>query len=360
MLLGNAHVEIALGEAALEFDHARAFTHGGRDAHQAFVGRRHVAQPLAKHLGEGGLGDSGGLHDAHRRIEGARAVVRNRIVLGQLVALAFFGHHVQELRPTVGLQQVADVLQRGDQRVQVVTVDGADVVEAELLEQRGGHHHALGLLFEPLGQFEQGRRALEHRLAHIFRRGVELPAHELGKVAVERAHRRRDRHVVVVEHHQQAALGHASVVERFKGHAGGHGTVTDDGHGIAVLAFDAGAHGHAERRRDAGGRMGRSESVELALRAARETTDATELAQRVHAVAPAGQDLVRVGLVAHVPHEAVFGGVEHVVQRQGELDGAEVGAEVATGARHALQQVGAQFVCQRQQLRAAQAAHIGR
>jgi hypothetical protein len=39
--------------------------------------------------------------------------------------------------------------------VQVVAVNGADVVEAELLEQGGGHHHALGVFFQPLGQFEQ-------------------------------------------------------------------------------------------------------------------------------------------------------------------------------------------------------------
>jgi hypothetical protein len=46
MLLGNAHVVIALREPAVKLDHARAFAHGGGDGHQTRVVRSHVAQPL--------------------------------------------------------------------------------------------------------------------------------------------------------------------------------------------------------------------------------------------------------------------------------------------------------------------------
>ena len=45
-------------------------------------------------------------------------------------------------------------------------------------------------------------------------------------------------------------------------------------------------------------------------------------------VAAAGEDLVRVGLVADVPEDLVARRVEQAVQRDGELAGAEVGAEV--------------------------------
>ena len=47
------------------------------------------------------------------------------------------------------------------------------------------------------------------------------------------------------------------------------------------------------------------------------------------AVAPAGQHLVRIGLVADVPEDLVARRVEQAVERDGELAGAEVGAEVA-------------------------------
>ncbi len=56
-----------------------------------------------------------------------------------------------------------------------------------------------------------------------------------------------------------------------------------------------------------------------------------QLAQAAHAVAPAGQDLVRIGLVAHVPDQPVFGRVEDIVQGDRQFHRAEVGAQVAAG-----------------------------
>ena len=201
----------------------------------------HVAQPLAKHLGEGGFGHGGRFLQAHGRVKLARAMVGHRIGLGLVVALAFFGHHVQKLRAG----QVADVLQRGDQRIEIVAVDGANVVKAKLLKQRRRHHHAFGVFFDALGQLKQGGRALEHAFAHAFGLGIKLPAHQLGQVAVERAHGRADAHFVVVQDDQQAAVFHAGVVQRLKRHAGGERSVANDGHRIAVVAFDLGGHGHA-------------------------------------------------------------------------------------------------------------------
>jgi hypothetical protein len=79
-------------------------------------------------------------------------VVADRVGLGELVAVALLGDDVEELRAF----QVAQVLERRDQRIEVVAVDRADVVEAELLEDRARHDHALGVLLEALGQLEQG------------------------------------------------------------------------------------------------------------------------------------------------------------------------------------------------------------
>ena len=54
----------------------------------------------------------------------------------------------------------------------------------------------------------------------------------------------------------------------------------------------------------------------------------------LHRLAPAGQHLVAVGLVADVPDQAVVRRVEHVMQRDRELDRAEVGREMAAGLAH--------------------------
>ncbi len=356
MLLGDADVEVALGEALLELDHARALAHRRRDADQALVLRRHVAQPLTEHLREGGLGRRRGLLDAFGGVELARAVVRDRVGLGQLVAVALLGDDVQELRALA----VAQVLERRDQRIEVVPVDRADVGEAELLEDGARHDHALGMFLEAPRQLEQRRRVLQHRLRAFARRVVELAAHQPRQVLVERPDRRADRHVVVVEHHQHVGAGHAGVVQRLEGHAGGHRAVADDRDGAAILALDLGRQCHAERGRDRGRRVGRAEGVVFALVAAREAADAAKLPQAAHAVAAAGQDLVRIGLVADVPDQAVLGRVEDAVQRDRQLHRPEVAGQVAAGLRHAGQHVVPQFVGQLPELGARQPAQVGR
>ncbi|GJE67749.1 hypothetical protein LNAOJCKE_4982 [Methylorubrum aminovorans] len=69
--------------------------------------------------------------------------------------------------------------------------------------------------------------------------------------------------------------------------------------------------------------MRRAEGVVLALGALGETGQAAALAERADAIAPSGEDLVRVALVSDVPDDAIVGGVEHVVQRHGEFDHAQ-------------------------------------
>jgi hypothetical protein len=55
------------------------------------------------------------------------------------------------------------------------------------------------------------------------------------------------------------------------------------------------------------------------------------LPQRRQAVVAARQDLPRVALVAHVPHDLVARTLEHVEQRHRELDHAEPGPDVPAG-----------------------------
>ncbi len=174
-------------------------------------------------------------------------MVQDRLGLGQLVALALLGHHVQELRAF----QLLDILQSRDQRFQVMAVDRADVVEAEFFEHGGRDHHALGMFFQALGQFQHRRR--QHLLADVLGGRIELPRHQPRQIAVQRTDRRRDRHVIVVQDHQQVhVILHAGVVQRLERHAGGHRAIADDGDGVALLALDLGRLRHAQRRRDRG------------------------------------------------------------------------------------------------------------
>ena len=87
-----------------------------------------------------------------------------------------------------------------------------------------------------------------------------------------------------------------------------------------------------------------AEGVVFALGALGETGKAAALAQRADAVAPAGQDLVRIGLVSDVPDQAIVRGVENVVQGDRQLDHAESGAEMAARHRDRVDGLVAQFI----------------
>ena len=104
--------------------------------------------------------------------------------------------------------------------------------------------------------------------------------------------------------------------------------------------------------------MRRAERVVLALAALGEARQSAALAQGADAVSPAGQDLVRIGLVADVPDQDVFRRLIDVVKRHREFDHAETGAEVPAGLRHHVDHFGPQFIGQLAQFRRAETAHV--
>ena len=103
-----------------------------------------------------------------------------------------------------------------------------------------------------------------------------------------------------------------------------------------------------------------AERVVFALGALGEAGEAPALAHGADAVAPAGQDLVRIGLVADVPDQPVIRGIEDVMQGDGELDHAEAGPEMAAGHRHRIDGFGPQRVRHALQVGFLEAAQVGR
>ena len=216
-----------------------------------------------------------------------------------------------------------------------MAVDRADVVEAQLLEEGAAGDHAAGVflgLARGLLAAAAGR-TLATVLAELAQRLVGAAGDQAGQIGAHAAHRRGDRHVVVVEDDDQLLGGVGGVVHRLIGHAGAHRAVADHGDDVVVLAPAGRAPtAEAQGRRDRGRGVGRAERVVFALGALGEARQAAALAQGADAVAPAGEDLVRIGLVADVPDQDVLGRLEHVVQRHGQLDHAQARAQVPAGA----------------------------
>ena len=96
--------------------------------------------------------------------------------------------------------------------------------------------------------------------------------------------------------------------------------------------------------------MRRPERVVVTFGALGEARQAAALSQRAAAVAPAGDDLVWIGLMADVPYQPVVRGIEDIVKADGQFDDAEPGAEMAAGHGHGVDQILAEFLSELRQI----------
>ena len=179
-------------------------------------------------------------------------------------------------------------------------------------------------------------------------------------VGGEVRHRRGVAAAVVVEHDDHRTAAVTEVVERLVGDPAGHRPVADHGDDVAVLVGAGGAgHGHPVRVREHRRRVAVLDVVVGALLATRVARQPAGLAQLVEPVAAAGDDLVDVGLVAGVPQDRVGRRFEHPVQRERQLDGAEVGAEVSAALGDGVDDEVADLAGQVGELRRGEPAQIG-
>ena len=269
-------------------------------------------------------------------------MIGDGLALRRLVALPFLGHHMQQARPRHGLH----VVQGADQVFDVVTVNGANVVEAQLLEQGAGHHHALRVLLPAPQQLLQLRQAAQGGLAALAHAGVELAGEQPRQVAADGPHRRRDGHVVVVEDHHQIRVQGTGVIEGLEGHARTQGPVADHRDHVSRLALGLGGHGHTQCCADGGAGVADAEGVVGALAALGESRQPAFLTHAAHAGTPAGEYLVRIGLVAHVPDQPVLRGVEDIVQGDGKVHHSQPRRQVTAGTGDAVDEEAAQLLRQ--------------
>ena len=92
------------------------------------------------------------------------------------------------------------------------------------------------------------------------------------------------------------------------------------------------------------------DDVVLGLGATGVARQAALLLEVLEPLEPADQHLVDVGLVAGVEDEDVLRRAEDPVQRDGQLDDAEVGPEVAAGGGDLLDELGTDLLDQRREL----------
>ncbi len=349
--LGYAGVEKPLREAPGEPCKARALSHRGRERGDALIPLRLAAERRAD---GGGKALSALFYGAGDRVEGADAVVFLRVRLREGAAAALLGYHMQQHGHAHVPRPGDGALERGD----VVPVDGAEVVEAEVVEHVLGQNRALDSLLDPVGDVVHRLHladgaavpALEGEVAWLDAHAAEQPGHaaDVGAYA----------HGVVVEDDHQRLPALPGVGEALVGEAAGERAVADDSDYVVVPPEAGPRAGHAQGHGDAVGGVARDEGVRLALRGLREARDAAVFAQLFKALPPPGQQLVRIALVAHVKDYAVAIRVVNPVERHGELHGAEVRGKVAAGLGKALYQECADLRTQLRELLLRQGAEL--
>ena len=143
----------------------------------------------------------------------------------------------------------------------------------------------------------------------------------------------RDGHLVVVEHDDEIPPGCAGVIEAFVRQTAGQRSVAEDGNNAKFFTIQIASGRHAEPGGDGRRRVSGAKRVVLALRPLEESGEAVLLTQRLHSCVASGEKLVRIALMTDVPHELIARRVEARVERDGQLDNAQSGADVAAGPR---------------------------
>jgi hypothetical protein len=121
-------------------------------------------------------------------------------------------------------------------------------------------------------------------------------------------------------------------------------------------------HREPQPRGDRRRAVRRAERVVLALLAGGEARKPAALAQSADAVAAAGEDLVRIALMADVPDQPVARRIEDIVKGDRQLDHPQAGTEMAAGHGDRVDQILAQLVGDLRQfllLKLAQILRIG-
>ena len=362
MLFGNAHVEAPAWMDLCEQIQSRSIGHGRRHGDDLVVAAGLVDEGIGENLGIRRRVRGRLLLLARHHIEGGGRVPLVARGLGRSVSLALLGDDVDQHGP--GRPRL-DRAQDRQKLVKVMPVDGAQIAEPQFLKQRPADNGMFQKILGPLGAFAEGfrqkaDRALGGGLQFLERVSCVKPR----QISRHRADGRSDGHLVVVQDDDQPLAKVARVVHRLIGHACRNRPVADHRDGVAQTGLGGAAKiardGKAKRRADRGRGMRRTERIIGALRPFGEATQTTLFAQRANAVAPPGQDLVRIALMRDVPDQLVARRVEHGVQRNGQFHHAETRAQVTARLADRTDRLSTQLVSKTAQLWIRKAFHVGR
>jgi hypothetical protein len=292
-------------------------------------------------------------------VELAHTVIFLLVLLGELVPLALLRDGVDQNRPL----ELAHGTQGANHCLQIMSIDGSEILEAQFLEKDGRHEQMFQALLDTsrqnLGLAAMGKLPQQGPYATL-ESGVQLARSDPGQVLGEGAHVGRNAHLVIVEYDDHIGLQLTGVVHPFEGQTTRQGTVANHGDHRVLLAASIARHGITQSSTDRGAGVADPEHVVFALAPLGKTADAVTSSQGGERLLATREQLVAVSLMAHIPDDLVLWGVEDGVQGDGQLHHAQAGPEVPTVAGDRGDDLLPYFVAKLSPLVLAQGGHIGR
>src|SRR5687767_10011160 len=244
------------------------------------------------------------------------------------------GEGVYDDRPIVDLLRL---FQGGDQHRHVVPVHVTDVLEAQFVHESPRQDRGGDGVFErfsgPSQRFAYAGNTPESVADLFFQVLIALCFLDPVQVTAQCSHGRGDRHFVVVEQYDHPRFQMPGLVNRLHRHTARERRIPDKGADVEIFILQIAGDGHAQSGRNGRGCVPGTERIVFGFVTAKKSAQAAWLLDRVQLVSAPGKDLVGVRLVPHVPNQTVTRRVEHVVHRDGQLDGSETGARVAADSR---------------------------
>src|SRR5436190_23788338 len=115
----------------------------------------------------------------------------------------------------------------------------------------------------------------------------------------------------------------SGLINCLHGHAAGQRGVADQGDYMMLFAFTIAGDGHTECSRNGSRGMASAERVIRRFVTAQKTAHAAVLLDGRKQITPAGENLVGISLVAHIPYQPVIRRIKCVMQRYRKFNRAE-------------------------------------
>ena len=309
VLFSDAHVVGAIGKPLPEGEQAGGVRHGCGDRHEVLM----FLCELHQRLGEG-LGIGTGFH-------AARIVhVLDRVVLRWSVTATLLREHVNH----DWTRELLGVHQRFFELLDVMAVKGAEVMHAEVFEERWWLPHVancrLGGLNTAIDMHAYPRNILRDLLHGGLTSHVHRIRADLDKRLGQQRHRRCVRASIVVQNDRYITLGMAKVVDPLVGHASRECAIADDRDDASPGTHRGCLGGGKPMGVTKYGRCVRVlDPVVRALLARGIATDALGLTEVLKGADPPGQHLVHIRLMPGVPQNDVLGRFKDPVQGNREF-----------------------------------------